>query len=186
MTDITNSPGTQLKYRLPINISHGWQLFAATAVCLVWNGVGGFVRRHRPALTLGAASPIGGSICSLSRFCRGAFLIYYFVRALLIATGVGPTQIEISDHPLWPGKSYRVYVSQTGHLSMKSFRVTLECEEIADYRQGTDTRTDRCAGVSPVRCFTPTILKFFPALPYVAQCQLQVPAAADALVQIRP
>ena len=141
--NLTNSPGTKLKYRLPSDGSQGWRLFAATTACLIWNGIVVLfvviaVRAHlrgEPDWWLDAfVAPF---------LLAGALLIYYFIRALLIATGVGPTQIEISDHPLWPGHKYEVHISQTGNLSMQSFQVLLECEEVSAYRQGTDTRTDR-------------------------------------------
>ncbi len=172
--NLTNSPGTQLKYRLPINISHGWKLFAATTVCLIWNALAALfvviaVRAHwrgHPDWWL--------DLFIVPLVAAGAFLIYYFIRALLIATGIGPTQIEISDHPLLPGKSYDVCISQAGHLSMQSFRATLECEEIADYRQGTDTRTDRCV-VYRQPLFHADNFEILPGTPYVALCQLRVP-----------
>ncbi|HEY2881654.1 MAG TPA: hypothetical protein VGJ15_04460 [Pirellulales bacterium] len=141
--DLTNSPGTQLKYRLPANTSQGWRLLGATVACLLWNGiVAGFfvvaVRKHFQ----------GNGDWQLDLFVlpfllAGGFLVYYFIRELLIATGIGPTLIEISDHPLWPGKTYALHLVQGGSLTMNSLEVLLQCEEVATYRQGTDSRTDR-------------------------------------------
>ena len=52
-TDVTNSPGTTLAYRLPIAVTTGWQLFAAAVGCLCWNGLVALfaflaVRKRRP------------------------------------------------------------------------------------------------------------------------------------------
>ena len=72
----------------------------------------------------------------------GLALIVYFLRQLLIAAGIGPTRLEISDHPLHPGGRYRAFLSQTGRLDLGSLRVSLTCTETARYRQGTNTRTE--------------------------------------------
>ncbi|HZZ27554.1 MAG TPA: DUF3592 domain-containing protein [Pirellulales bacterium] len=141
--DLTNSPGTQLKYRLPSSASQGWRLLAATTICLIWNGIVAVfvvlaVRKH-----LQGAGDWPLDLLVLPFFLVGCFLIYYFVREILIATGVGPTIVEISAHPLLPGVAYELYVAQQGHLSVKTFEVLLRCEEQATFHQGTDTRTDR-------------------------------------------
>ena len=109
--DLVNSPGTHLKYRLPSSNSQGWRLFGATAVCLVWNGIVAVFAILGRALRIYAAKGIGGWICLCAPFLLvGVFLIYYFVRELLIVTGAGQTFVEISDHPLVPGGSYELYL----------------------------------------------------------------------------
>jgi hypothetical protein len=140
--DITSSPGTKLRYRLPIATSPGWALVGTLVACLCWNGIVGTmvffaVRSHL------ARKPEW----MLTFFCIpfvaiGLFLIYCFFRQLLMTTGIGPTLLEISDHPLHPGGEYQVFLSQTGRLSVKSLALSLVCEEEATYRQGTDTRTE--------------------------------------------
>jgi hypothetical protein len=70
----------------------------------------------------------------------GAVVILF--RKLLVATGIGPTLVEISDHPLRPGGQYRAFLSQSGRLSVSALRVSLVCEEAATYRQGTNARTE--------------------------------------------
>jgi Protein of unknown function (DUF3592) len=176
-TDITNSPGTHLKFRLPTHTSQGWRLLAATVACLIWNGIVAVlivlaIRQHWH----------GEGDWRLDLFVVpfllvGGYLIYYFVRELLIATGVGPTLIEISDHPLRPGKTYSMYVSQGGHLSMQSLEVRLECEEQATYRQGTDTRTDRRL-VFRQHLFRRDQFEILPGEPFEANFEFCVPAEA--------
>jgi hypothetical protein len=39
--------------------------------------------------------------------------VVLFVRATVLSTSVGPTHVEISDHPLVPGMSYRSQTSRT-------------------------------------------------------------------------
>ncbi len=66
------------------------------------------------------------------------------VRAALITLGVGPTHVEISQHPWRAGGEYEIWFSQSGKLTLKHLIVELICEESVTYRQGTDTRTERC------------------------------------------
>ncbi len=141
--DMTNSPGTRLKFRLPIITSATVALVSIGSFCLIWNGLvllffyfvtGGFFAEGEvewiPFIFLVPFAIVG------------IFFIGYFIRLLLITTGVGQTFVEISDHPLFPGEGYDLLVSQSGRLRMNSLSVLLVCEESATYRQGTDTRTE--------------------------------------------
>ena len=53
-----------------------------------------------------------------------------------------PTCLEISDHPLRPGKEYAIFLSQAGRFSMRSLEMSLVCQEEATYLQGTDIRKE--------------------------------------------
>ncbi len=140
--DMTNSPGTRLRFRLPMAMSPGWALFGILAACVFWNGIVSVfvviaVRGHlagQPEWLL--------TVFVIPFVLIGFVLIYQFFRQLLTATGVGPTLMEISDHPLSPGGQYRLFLSQSGRLMVNSIRVSLLCEESATYRQGTNTRTE--------------------------------------------
>ncbi len=107
----------------------------------------------------------------------GGYLIYYFVRELLIVTGIGQTFLEISDHPLWPGGDYEVYLLQGGHLSLRTIDIFLECEEQAAYRQGTDTRTDRRLVHRQTLWHQENVVTL-PGQPLEAKCPLHVPETA--------
>jgi hypothetical protein len=140
--DMTNSPGTRLRFRLPMSTSHGWMLFGTLMFCVIWNGVVAVfaaiaVRNHiagRPDWFL--------SLFIIPFALVGLGSIVFFIRQFLIATGVGPTLIELSDHPLEPGGTYRAFLSQFGRLTINALRVRLICKEEATYRQGTNTRTE--------------------------------------------
>jgi len=142
--NLTNSPGIRLAYRLPVVHAGAWVLFAATGFFLVWNGIAaGLVliaaRSHitdRPDWFLTAFV--------LPFLAIGMWATYYFVQQMLLHTGIGPTALEISDLPLRPGRTYRLFLSQTGRLTVRSLELSLVCEEEATYRQGTDIRTERC------------------------------------------
>ncbi len=139
--DMTNSPGTQLKFRLPMANSPGWALAGTLAFCVGWNG----------AVVL-AAILIGShlnerpgwlaTLLCVPFVLIGLGSIAVFLRQLLKTAGIGPTLVEISDHPIDPGRRYRAVVSQSGRLKVKSLRVSLACVETATYRQGTNTRTE--------------------------------------------
>jgi hypothetical protein len=175
--NITNSPGTHLKYRLPIQMSQGWRLFAATVTGLIWNGI------VIAFIVLAVRKHVRGEgdwrldLFVVPFFIVGIYLVYYFFRELLIATGLGPTQLEIADHPLQPGQAYELFFSQSGHLSIDSFAIYLECEEEATYRQGTDTRTDRCT-VSQLQIFRRENFEIEPGTPFEASCRFTVPETA--------
>jgi hypothetical protein len=175
--DLTNSPGTNLKYRLPVGTSAGWRLLASTTICLVWNGiVATFIviafRRH-----LSGEHDWALDVFILPFAAAGGYLIYFLVRELLIVTGIGPTLVEISDHPLWPGKKYELHVAQGGNLSVNSLDVSLRCEERATYRQGTDTRSDRRL-VFRQSVFRRESFEISPGEPLSVHCDLQIPTPA--------
>ena len=140
--DMTNSPGTKLRFRLPMATSPGWALFGTLAFCVIWNGIVSVfavfaIRDHmanRPDWFL--------TIFMIPFVLIGVGAIVVLVRQLMVATGIGPTLLEISDHPLFPAGEYRLFLSESGRLTFHAVRVSLICEESATYRQGTNTRTE--------------------------------------------
>jgi hypothetical protein len=107
----------------------------------------------------------------------GIGLVVYLIRQVLITTGVGPTRIEISAHPLAPGQGYDIFLSQAGRLAMNSLEVWLACDEKATYRQGTDTRTET-RRVYEQRCFVREGFAIHQGLPFESRCQIRVPEDA--------
>jgi len=175
--NLRNSPGTTLAYRLPIALAPGWRLFAAFAACLSWNAIVGLfavmaVRSHvegNPNWML--------TVFVVPFVLVGLWLVYHLVREILATTGVGPTRVEISHHPLRPGQQYDVLIAQSGHLSMNSLEIVLACDERATYRQGTDTRTESCR-IYEDRVFLRESFEILPGVPFSDQCRIRVPEAA--------
>ncbi len=175
--DMTNSPGTHLRFRLPIAVSPGWALFGALAFCIIWNGIvvvfavidvrGFLADRHDWFLTI--------FLIPFAAVGIGAIVV--FVRQLLVATGVGPTRLEISDHPLSPGKQYRLNLAQSGRLSINTLRVSLACEESATYRQGTNTRTES-REVFCQELFCREGVRIESGMPFEAEFELNMPERA--------
>jgi hypothetical protein len=175
--NLTNSPGTTLAYRLPIATAAGWKLFAVAAACLLWNAlVAVFIVMAARGIARG--EPDWVMIASIVPFAAaGVALVVYLGREVFAATGVGPTLIEISQHPLAPGKPYEIFLSQAGRLTMRSLEVWLACDERATYRQGTDTRTET-RRVFYERCFVRQDFQIQQGLPFESRCQVSVPAGA--------
>jgi hypothetical protein len=137
---VTDSPGVRLAYRLPIDAASGWVSFTMAAVCLIWNTlVAIFVVRF-----IYSANQINWLLVWLMVpfVLAGLWTLVALARQLLVSAAIGTTRLEISQHPLFPGGSYRGFVSQSGRLNVRWFQVQLVCEEQAVYQQGTDTRRE--------------------------------------------
>ena len=141
--DLVNSPGTVLRYRLPIESPESWTLVGFGLFALLWNAV-------VVVLAVGAGLDLLGGRIDWWLFALlvpfvgvGIAGVTLFIRSLVFATAVGPTQLEISDHPLLPGGRYDVFLAQGGTGTFQTLTLSLELEEQATFRQGTDTRTEQ-------------------------------------------
>ena len=176
-TDVTNSPGTTLAFRLPVRAATGWMLSGWAAGALAWNGtVALFVYRAVAGYRNG--SPDWMLTAFIIPFAlMGIGLIVLFFRRLLLSSRIGPTMVEISDQPLEPGGRYQLFLSQTGRLKINSLDVLLVCDEGATYRHGTDARTEsRRVYQQPVlhrdQC------RIQPGVPFQADCEFELPPGA--------
>jgi hypothetical protein len=140
--DLVNSPGTILRYRLPIESPENWTLVGFGLFALLWNAV-------VMVLAVGAGLDLLGGRIDWWLFALlvpflgvGIGGVIMFTRSLVLATAIGPTQLEIADHPLLPGKRYDILLAQGGTGTIRTLAVSLELEEQATFRQGTDTRTE--------------------------------------------
>ncbi len=141
--DLVNSPGTILRYRLPIESPESWTLLGFGLFAMLWNAIV-LVLSVAAGLDLLSGRVDWFLLAILVPFLAiGIGGIILFVRTLVLATAVGTTQLEISDHPLRPGGSYDVLLGQGGTGTLQSLEVLLEAEELATFRQGTDIRTER-------------------------------------------
>jgi hypothetical protein len=176
-SEITSSPGTRLAYRLPLTQSPGWTLFGLLVACIAWNGaVSVFVVMAIRSVL--ADSPDWLMMLFIVPFLAvGVALVVVFSRLLRQAAGIGPTLVEISDHPLLPGKGYRLFLSQSGNLTLQSIEVSLACEEEAVFRQGTNARTEsREVFRQSLYAGAGAIIR--PGEPLEAECDLPIPAEA--------
>ena len=58
-------------------------------------------------------------------------------------TGMGIPALEIDSYPVYPGRSYRLLLSQPGRVRLKLLEVNVVCEEVVTFNEGTDVRTER-------------------------------------------
>jgi hypothetical protein len=176
-SDITSSPGTRLAYRLPLVQSPGWTLFGLLAASIVWNAaVSVFV-------IMAVASVLRGRpdwlmmLFILPFLGVGVALVAVFARQLRRTAGVGPTLLEISEHPLLPGRTYRLFLSQSGNLRLKALQIWLICEEEAVFRQGTNARTESREVVRQA-VFSAADAVIRPSEALQVECDLPLPAEA--------
>jgi len=141
---INESPGTSLAFRLPTTSLPSIRLIVLTIFTVFWNAISWTILVWTLYHSSGARHELFYSTIFGLVFCGfGLLLTIWILRDLLTAFGIGPTLFEISDHPIYPGRKYRILVIQTGMLRFRTLNIALVCEEIARFRQGTDTITSR-------------------------------------------
>ena len=174
---ITDSPGTELAYRLPVAGSPAWTLGLWLTACLIWNGLVSLFAVVA-VNSLWAGDPDWVLIVFLIPFLViGIGLIVVFVRQLVLATAIGPTLLEISEQPLGPGRSCGLFLSQTGRLPIHWLEVSLACDEEATYRHGTNTRTETHR-VYQQSVFRRERFEVQQGMPFTARFTAEVPAGA--------
>lgn len=171
-----NSPGIKLSYRLPLTSSPSWRLLVIGVFSLVWNGMVSIliviaIRKH---LSIDIPPDWYLNTLIIPFAGIGIASLYFLARQLVLATAIGPTSLEISDHPIRPGQNYRVYLTQAGRLSVKSLALSLHCYEEATYRQGTDTRTER-RRIHEQTIFLHEDFEIMPSKPYEYESDLKFP-----------
>ena len=141
---INESPGTHLAYRLPLGNRPIFPLVGYMLLTIAVNIVAWGVMFHSffsPEQNWSdwiIGTVFRGLFCGV-----GVVLFIGLIHQFLIAFSMGPTLLEISDHPLYPGRRYRILLQQVGVLRFFKLSVDVVCEEIARFRQGTDTITSR-------------------------------------------
>ncbi|MGA2033230.1 MAG: DUF3592 domain-containing protein [Thermoguttaceae bacterium] len=176
-TEITSSPGTRLAYRLPMSGSPAWTSFGLLLAALLWNA----------AVAVFVVQAIGSLLARQPDWLLTLFIIPFtligialavlFARHLLVTTGIGPTLVEISDHPLMPGGSYQLFISQSGQFEMNFVEVSLICQEQATYCQGTNSRTE-IREIYRQSVLRREQLAAKRGEPFEAQCALDIPCGA--------
>ena len=140
---LTESPGERLTYRLASDTSPAAGFAGPAILTVLWNTVwfvllavvvSGFWYGRPRWIMVGLLVPFAGI---------GIWSFRFFLSQLRKQAGVGPTIVEISDQPLYPGQQVQIFVSQSGRLRLKRIKVQLTCEEETFFRQGTDVRVER-------------------------------------------
>lgn len=141
--DLTDSPGTVLRYRLPCQGSPTGRLVGVSLICLVLLGIasitsvlaGETIRAREPDVLL--------IIVSAAAVAGAGWAIYRLLATLLRLAAIGPTSLEVSEHPLFPGQDLKISLTQTGRTTFRRIEISLLCWEQVIYQQGTDVRTEQ-------------------------------------------
>ena len=142
-SNLDNSPGIRLAYRLPTSRSDAWLLIVTLTFAVVWN-VLVVVLLREVWYSFRDARPDWPATVALVPFAAiSGWTLWFLGRHAVTQWAIGPTQVEISEHPLALGGTCRIFLAQSGKLDVKHLTVHLVCEERTTYQQGTDIRSDR-------------------------------------------
>ena len=170
----TESPGERLTYRLAAEAPGEGGIAGPATLALLWNtvwfvllavAISGFWYSRPRWILAGLLVPFGAI---------GLWSFRFFLAQLRQHAGVGATIVEISNHPLYPGEQYQLYIAQMGRLKLRRLTVHLTCEEETFYRQGTDVRVDRHEAFTHVLCKVRDVLVDHSA-PWEQQLVLDLP-----------
>lgn len=140
--EMTNSPGIHFAYRLPIAHSPVLRLLAAVVFSLVWTSIAAvFVQVVVGGFLEGKGEWMLG-IVTVAFVALASWSVYDLFQQLAFLVGIGPTSVEISHYPFYPGASCRLLLTQGSHMDLQYLKLLLACDEQATYRQGTDVRTE--------------------------------------------
>ena len=141
---INESPGTHLAFRLPLGHRPIFPLAGQTLFATAWTVIALVILIPSFFDSSGSWMDYLLGILFRALFCGiGVVLFYGVARQLWITFLVAPTLLELSDHPVYPNRKYRILLHQDGILQFQNLTVDLVCEEIARFHQGTDTVTNR-------------------------------------------
>lgn len=174
---LTNSPGTTLKYRLPMDVAPKWtSLVLVLVAAALLTAAAIFTVLAAPGLGRGEIDWFM-TIFSAVWWLAGGLVLALLLRGLVRDAAVGATIVEVSDHPWRPGEHYELFLNQGGRADLSRLDVRLVCEEKATYSQGTNTRTER------VRTFDESLLQredleIGKAQPFEARCEVTLPTRA--------
>ena len=141
--DINDSPGTRLAFRLPISQISAIRVIGSIVLCVFWNLIAWAVLFSVFLADSDSPPSIMSRIFAVLFFLVGLGMIVWVINLAMIAFGVGATLLELSDHPIVPGRNYLLHLMQLGAFRMTDYKVAIVCEEVARFRQGTDTITTR-------------------------------------------
>jgi hypothetical protein len=175
---INESPGTQLSYRLPLGSRPIFPLVGMIIFAAAWNIVAVVVLVHSFFFPERDVSDQVFGVLFRSLFCAGGLLLLWWVaHRFWIALRLAPMLLELSDHPIYPGRKYRLLLRQAGSLQFLKLETALVCEEIARFHQGTDTATSR-KDVFRQILFSRSDFSTTPDLPLNEEFFLQLPLGA--------
>ena len=143
-------------------------VFVMLATIVLLSAIATYGRGDPDWFAIGLTVPMGWA---------ASWTVYHFYRQLLKLTGIGPTELEVSDYPLKPGGEYSVSLTQPGRSRLRLLDVVLICLEEATFDQGTDIRTEKTI-VYEQRLFREHGVALTPEAPFEAEFKLLLPEGA--------
>ena len=172
---INESPGTHLSYRLPLGHRPIFPLMGQTVFAAAWTIIALVILIQSFFNITGDWMDQLLTILFQGLFCGIGIVLYWTVaQQLWITFRVAPTLLEISNHPIYPNRKYRVLLHQNGALQFQQLTVDVVCEEIARFHQGTDTVTNRL-DVFRQTIFSRSDFRTTPESPLHEEFYLQLP-----------
>lgn len=179
LRSLTDSPGIKLAYRLAIQRGETTPLLLSSLFSLAWNTMVAVL------MVIAVENHLSGNpdwflTVLLVPFAAVSFFsTRWFFISFRRQSGVGPTTVEISDLPLLPGRTYRIYICQYGRARFERYQISLVCFEETTYQQGTDVRTERVEtariAIEPELSDSHNVLVADPENPLEMDCQFQLP-----------
>lgn len=139
---IEESPGVVRAYRLPGDSTDSWRVAGAATLCVAWNALAALLVYHLVSGSLPVAGRLGVVAAAVAPLTLiGVRLTLAVWREARGVGAAGSTRIELDRTPLRVGDVAEAILIQTGQTRFRAVVVSLVCEEVAIYRQGTDART---------------------------------------------
>lgn len=140
---LTDSPGVKLSYRLAIQRGETTPLVLSSLFTVAWNAMLAILAVISIQNHLSGRPDWFLTVLLLPFSIVSFFTTRWFFLSFRRQSGIGPTAVEISDLPLLPEGTYRLYVCQYGRSQFSKYAIWLVCYEETTYQQGTDVRTER-------------------------------------------
>jgi hypothetical protein len=175
--NLTNSPGTHLAYRLPMSSESSWRLLGAVSFCVLSAAVTVVCGFLAVAAHVRADADWLLDLSILPLLGVTGWAASLVARQWKISNAVGPTMVEIADHPLFPGETCELLVLQSGRLAVHWLEVSLLCTEQASYQQGTDVRSES-ATVWRERVLRCERFRIDDDQPFQRKCLMTIPSGA--------
>ena len=169
-----DSPGVQLRYRLPERHADSGRLVLTAILVLVWDAFTIAIVTLLVGRSVLGPVPWGGWLIALVFAYIAAGLTRRFLAEFFVATRVGSTVVEIDRLPLRPGGRADLAVVQHGRMSLKKLAVSLVCEERATYHFGTDVRTES-QEIERIPLLEQSRVRVEDGSPLRLTCELRVP-----------
>ena len=149
-------PGLKLPYQLQASRQSLWGMITAGLLCLVFAAVSGLLvvtaivkyrRFEEIPFTAEQISPerfsadwFAGAL-AIPIALVAIWALVKFVSKYMVLTRLGPTTIEFSRYPVFPGETVELLMSQAARSRLKFIDVKLKCVEEATFNEGTNTQT---------------------------------------------